>query len=114
WWGDVQNDLKGLAAQDFRGLVEAWATSIIAALEADGAKGNPLDHPLIKRLLPQYLDTIAGCELKQAELDARIKAAQPSDDEEEGEDSSDSDERLSDEEIKALKKELAAAKKQLK
>lgn len=114
WWGEVQNDLKGLAAQGFRGLVEAWATSITAALEADGAKGRPLDHPLIKRLLPQYLDAIAECEAKRAELDARIKAAQPSDDEEEGVDSSDSDERLSDDEIKALKKEFAAAKKQIK
>jgi type I restriction enzyme M protein len=71
---------------------------------------------MIKRLLPQYLDTIAECEAKQTELDARIKAAQPGDDEEEGEDSSDSEseDRLSDDEIKALKKELAAAKKQLK
>ena len=114
WWGEVQNDLKGLAAQGFRGLVEAWATSISAALEDDGGKGNPLDHPLIKRLLPQYLDTIAECEAKRADLDASIKAAQPSDDEQEGEESSDSEERLSDDENKALKKALAAAKKQLK
>src|SRR6185369_2494674 len=93
WWGDVQNDLKGLAAQQFAGLVEAWATSIHAALEDDEVKDNPLDHPLTKRLLPRYLDDIAECETKRAELDARIKSVQPGDDEEEADES---EEKLSD------------------
>lgn len=44
WWDDVQNDLKGLAAQGFGGLVEAWATSIRAALEDGEGKGKP-DRP---------------------------------------------------------------------
>ena len=111
WWGDVQNDLKGLAAQGFAGLVEAWATSIRAALEDDEVKDNPLDHPLTKRLLPQYLADIAECEAKKAELDATLKAAQSSEDEEEIEES---DEKLSDEQVKALKKDLGATKKRLK
>jgi type I restriction enzyme M protein len=111
WWGDVQNDLKGLAAQGFVGLVEAWATSIRAALEDDEAKDNPLDHPLTKRLLPQYLAEIASCEVKKAEFDATIKAAQPSEDEEEAEES---EEKLSDDQLKALKKELGTVRKKLK
>jgi type I restriction enzyme M protein len=111
WWGDVQNDLKGLAAQGFAGLVEAWATSIRAALEDDKVKDNPLDHPLTKRLLPQYLADIAECEAKKAELDATVNTAQPS---EEKEETDESEEKLSDDEIKALKKDLAAAKKKLK
>ncbi len=111
WWGEVQNDLKGLAAQGFTGLVEAWATSIRAALEDDEVKDNPLDHPLTKRLMPQYLADIAECEAKKAEIDATLKAAQPSDDEEEAEES---EEKLSDDEVKALKKDLGAAKKKLK
>ncbi|HEX2688439.1 MAG TPA: class I SAM-dependent DNA methyltransferase [Kofleriaceae bacterium] len=114
WWGDAQNDLKGLAAQGFAGLVEAWATSIRAALEDDEAKDNPIDHPLTKRLLPQYLADIAECEAKKAGLDAAIKAAQPSEDEEEGEELGDIDEKLSDDEVKTLKKDLGAAKKKLK
>jgi type I restriction enzyme M protein len=111
WWGEAQNDLKGLAAQGFAGLVAAWATSIRAAMEDEEAKDNPLDHPLTKRLLPQYLADIAECEAKKAELDATIKAAQPSEDEEEPEES---EEKLSEEQLKALKKDLGVAKKKLK
>ncbi|MGB8932009.1 MAG: class I SAM-dependent DNA methyltransferase [Anaeromyxobacteraceae bacterium] len=111
WWGDVQNDLKGLAAQGFAGLVESWATSIRAALEDDEVKENPLDHPLTKMLLPQYLAEIAEWEAKKADLDATIKAAQPSEDEEDAEEA---EEKLTEEQVKALKKELGAAKKKLK
>jgi type I restriction enzyme M protein len=111
WWGDVQNDLKGLAAQGFAGLVEAWATSIRAALEDDEIKDHPLDHPLTKRLLPQYLADIAECVAKQAELEATIKAAQPGDDEEEA---GESEGKLSDDDLKAFKKGLTTAKKKLK
>ncbi len=115
WWGEVQNDLKGLAAQGFAGLVEAWATSIRAALEDDrAASGNPIDHPLTKRPMPQYLADIAECEARKAELDASIKAAQPSEDDEDGEESGQSEEKLSDDEIKGLKRDLGAAKKKLK
>jgi type I restriction enzyme M protein len=111
WWGDVQNDLKGLAAQGFTGLVEAWATSIRAALEDEESKDNPLDHPLKKRLLPKYVADIAECEAKKAELDAAIKAAQPSEDEEEAEEP---EEKLSEEELKVLKKDLGATRRKLK
>ena len=114
WWGDAQNDLKGLAAQGFAGLIEAWATSIWAALEDDVLKDHPLDHPLTKRLLPQYLADIAECEAKKAEFEASINAAQPSEDEGEVEKPAGSDEKPSDDEIKALKKGLGVAKKRLK
>lgn len=114
WWGDAQNDLKGLAAQGFAGLVEAWATSTRAALDDVEAKNDALDHPLTKRLMPQYIADIAKCEAKKAELEATIKAAQPSDDQEEGEGLSDSEAMISDDEVNALKKDLGAAKKKLK
>ncbi|MGH9883900.1 MAG: N-6 DNA methylase, partial [bacterium] len=114
WWADVQNDLKGLAAHGFVGLVEAWATSIRAALEDNELSDNSLDHPLTKRLVPQYLADISECEAKKAELEATIRAAQPSEDEEEAEEPSDSDEKLSTDEVKTLKKELGAARKKLK
>jgi type I restriction enzyme M protein len=110
WWGDVQNDLKGLAAQGFAGLIEAWATSIRAALEGNEPKDNPLDHPLTQHLLPQYLSVIAEWEAKQADLDATIEAAQPSEDE----DAEEAEAKLTDEEIRALKKDLGAVKKKLK
>jgi type I restriction enzyme M protein len=111
WWGDVQNDLKGLAAQGFTGLVEAWATTIRAALDDDESKDNPLDHPLTKRLMPQYVAEISECEAKKAELDATIRAAHPSEDEEEAEEP---EVKLSEEELKALRKDLGATRKKLK
>ena len=33
WWGDVQNDLKTIAARGFLGLIEAWEVSILTAME---------------------------------------------------------------------------------
>ena len=111
WWGDVQNDLKTIAARGFLGLVEAWETSILTAMEDKKSKNNPLDHRLVKRLLPEYLDSISELEAKKAELDATIKGATAADDDdEEGE----AEEQLSEDEVKALKKELSAVKKKLK
>jgi type I restriction enzyme M protein len=111
WWGDVQNDLKTIAARGFLGLVEAWETSILTAMEDKKSNNNPLDHRLVKRLLPEYLDSISELEAKKAELDATIKGATAADDEDgDGE----AEEQLSEDEVKALKKELSAAKKKLK
>ncbi|AUX43983.1 restriction endonuclease subunit M [Sorangium cellulosum] len=113
WWGAAQNDLKTLAAHGYTGLVEAWVSSIRAALEDEEARGNPLEHPLIKKLLPEYVAELGELEAKRAELDAEIKAAQPGEDEEEGE-GEEGEERRSEEEVKALKKDLGAVKKRLK
>jgi len=110
WWGDVQSDLKTLAARDFLGLVEAWEVSILTAMEDKKSKDNPFDHRLVRRLLPEYLGDVSELEAKKAELAARIKGAAAAG--EDGEE--DSEEELSEEEVKALKKELRAVKKQLK
>jgi type I restriction enzyme M protein len=111
WWGDVQNDLKTIAARGFLGLVEAWETSILTAMEDKKSKNNPLDHRLVKRLLPEYLERISELEAKKAELDATIKGA-TADDEDDGDE--EAEEQLSEDESKALKKELSSAKKALK
>lgn len=111
WWGDAQNDLKTLASRGFPGLTEAWETSIVTAMEDGNSKDNPLDHRLVKHLLPEYLGELLELEGKKAELDAQLKSAAPSD-EEEGEE--ESEEQLSEEQQKALKKQLGEVKKQLK
>lgn len=111
WWTEVQADLKTVAAHGHPGLVNAWASSIRAALEDDEVKDNPLDHPLTKKLLPQYLADLRELEAQKAEFDAQIKAAQPAEGEDDGEES---EERPSEEEIKAMKKDLGAVKKKIK
>lgn len=114
WWGEVVFDLKALVAGGFGGVVESWVTTILTALEEGGGKGTPLDHKLVKKLLPQFLGEIAAAEGRVAELDGTIKAATASGDDEDGEGEADEEEGLSEAEIRALKKDLSAAKTRLK
>jgi type I restriction enzyme M protein len=114
WWYGAQYDLKTLAARGFDELLDGWVETVRSALEEGAVKGfDPLEHPLVRRLLPEYLAEIQEAEARVAELDGRIAAATESagEDEEEVEDAED---RPSEEEIRALKREIAAAKKQLK
>jgi type I restriction enzyme M protein len=111
WWGDVQFDLKTLKARGFAGVVQGWVTTITTALEDEKTKANPLDHKLVKQLLPSFLEEIVNVEAEVAEIDGTIKAAQPSED---AEDEAGEDAALSEVELKALKKSLAATKKRLK
>jgi type I restriction enzyme M protein len=113
WWGDIQNDLRTITARGFLGLVEAWETSILTALADAKSKDDLLDHRLLNRLLPEYLAQLAELEAKKAELEATIKGASGSD-EEEGEDPEESEDQLSEEEVAALKRELGTTKRALK
>ncbi|UHD15738.1 type I restriction-modification system subunit M [Thiocapsa bogorovii] len=116
WWNEVVYDLKTLLARGFEGVVEGWATTIVTALEegGPGAKGaDPLDHKLVKALLPQFLDRIAEAEGQVAELDATIKAATTKGDGEEENEGGD-EEALSASDLKELKRKLSAAKTRLK
>jgi type I restriction enzyme M protein len=114
WWGEAQFDLKTLMARGFEGVVEGWVTTILTALEADDKKGNPLDHKLVKRLLPEFLEQIAAVEGQVAELDGTIKAASGATDGEEEGDAENEAEALSEAELKELKRKLTATKKELK
>ncbi len=111
WWGEVQSDLKTLAARGFLGLVEAWETGILTAMEDKDSKENPLEHRLVNRLIPEYLEDISEMERRKAELEATIQGATASpDDDDEGR----SEAQVSKAELKALKKELSDVKKELK
>ncbi len=113
WWGEVQFDLKTLKARGFEGVVEGWVTTITTALEDATHKADPLDHKLVKRLLPEFLEKIGTVQAEAAQLDTTIKSAQSSEVEENG-DEMDEEGSLSEAEAKALKKQLTAAKKKLK
>jgi type I restriction enzyme M protein len=113
WWGDIQNDLRTLTARGFPGLIEAWETSIVTALADRKSNENPLEHRLVKRLLPSYLADLAQLEANKAEAEATIGGASGADDEE-GDEVEASEEPLSAEELAALKKQLATTKRALK
>jgi type I restriction enzyme M protein len=75
-------------------------------------QGQPLRPPPRPALCsPSTSPIISELEAKKAELDATIKGATASDEEDEEEEA---EEQLSETEVKALKKELSAVKKKLK
>jgi type I restriction enzyme M protein len=113
WWGDVQFDLRALAVGGFRAVIDGWIATITTGLDDKTSKGNPRDHRLVRGLLPGYLDEIEVAEARRAVLDARIKGAASSSDDE-VEDQVDEEDALSPVEIATLKNELTVAKKTAK
>lgn len=118
WWNESQYDLRTLAAQGFEGLVDGWVATIRAALEEgaeahNGARFNPLDHKLVVRLLPEYLDELSAAEAAKVEMESRLEAGKKGDGEEddEAEPENGDGEELSEAELKALKRDLAQARK---
>ena len=93
WWGDIQFDFRALAAGGFGAVVDGWVTTITTALDDKKVKGNPLDHRLVRVLLPEYLEEIEEAEAQRAELDATIKAAPTTADAEEDDDEDDADDK---------------------
>jgi type I restriction enzyme M protein len=111
WWGDNQADLKTLANIGFKGLIDAWVSTVLDALTEEKSKVDPLDHKVARALLPEYLEGLATIEAEAAALDASIKAATVTPDDE---DADDPEEQMLPAELKALKAKLTASRKQLK
>ncbi|MGH8542054.1 MAG: N-6 DNA methylase [Gammaproteobacteria bacterium] len=112
WWGDTLPDLKTLATLGYPGLIETWVTTVLDALEENGAaKVDPLEHKVARALLPDYLDRLTALEAEVAEFDATIKSATAQADE--AEDAPDEDE-ISEAELQKLKSKRIVIKKQLK
>ena len=95
WWGDVQFDLRALAAGGFGAVVDGWVTTITTALDDKTDKGTPLDHRLVRVLLPEYLEEVEAAEARQAELDATIKGATGNSTDEDDDDTDDEEDTLS-------------------
>ena len=116
FWDQSKFDLLTLMARDAKGVIDAWRSSILTSLEDDKAKDNPLDHKLVRALLPDFIEALAELEAQKAELDSQLKAAAPDKGEGEGEDEAEPDEAeaVDEAQFKAWKKELTAVKKQLK
>ena len=124
FWNQTKYDFLTLQARGARGVVDAWRTSIVTALEDKVAKESPLEHKLVKFLMSDFVEAIAELEAKKAELDSQIKAADPKaardvegeDDEsaESAEEDAEDENAVDEAQLKAWKKELAAVKKQLK
>ncbi|MEJ1930225.1 hypothetical protein WDZ92_08050 [Nostoc sp. NIES-2111] len=97
WWNEQRYELRTLSESDFGGLVDSWVDTIKDALAQDEdekkkqAKFDPLNHKLVGRLMPDYLQDIAEAEAKIAELEQQKEAFEQGEeaeaDAEEGEES---------------------------
>jgi len=118
FWTQTKYDLLTLMARGALGVIDAWRTSIVTALEDKAAKENPLEHKLVRFLLASFVDTLSELEAKKAELDSQIKAAGPKgaedEDGEANQAADEGDEAVDEAQLKAWKKELGAVKKLLK
>ena len=80
WWNEQRYELRTLSESDFGGLVDSWVDTIKDALEQDDddkkkqTKFDPLNHKLVGRLMPDYLQDIAEAEAKIAELEQQKSA----------------------------------------
>ncbi|WP_104911559.1 class I SAM-dependent DNA methyltransferase [Pseudomonas sp. LG1D9] len=119
FWYQSKYDFLGLMARGSRGVIDAWRTSIITALEDKASKQSPLEHKLVKFLLGDFVAGLAELEARKAELDSQLKIAATSkgedSDEEDGEvDADDEESPINEAHIKAWKVELANVKRLLK
>ena len=119
FWADAKYEFMTLMARGAQGVVDAWRTSILTAMDDEQSKDKPLDHKLVKFLMADFVQTMAELDARKAELDSQIKAATPDKaDGDEGdatEAGGGDDAPVVDEvELKEWKQKLAALKKQIK
>lgn len=115
FWHQQKYDFLTLMARDAHGVVDAWRTSIVTALEDKLGKEDPLEHKLVKFLLGGFLEALQTMEQQQAALDSQIKAAEeqlPKPGGSDDDDESDGEEMLSDIERARLEKQIKDWKKQ--
>jgi type I restriction enzyme M protein len=117
FWNQSKFDFLTLMARGSRGVVDAWRTSIITALEDKTAKDTPLEHKLIRFLMGSFVDELEELEARRLELEAQIEAATPDKREDEDGEAAEEEEEteaVDEAQLKAWKKELTALKKEIK
>ncbi|ORC47820.1 restriction endonuclease subunit M [Burkholderia sp. A27] len=117
FWNDAKYEFLTLMARGPKGVVDAWRTSILTALDDDKAKDNPHEHKLIKFLMPEFVEELGELEARKSELEGQIKAAtQDSGESEEDEvaDAGDDEPAMDEVQVKEWKRQLASLKKELK
>jgi type I restriction enzyme M protein len=117
FWDDAKYEFMTLMARGPKGVVDAWRTSILAAIDDEQSKEKPLEHKLVKFLMADFVDAQTALDARKIELDGQIKAATPSKDMgEEGDEAEPADEEsvVDEAQVKAWKTQLAALKKEIK
>lgn len=77
-WNHAYDELKTIVAQGFTGLIDGWVQTIKDFVEGDDDNQDddfkPLEHKIVARLIPEYLQELAEAE---AEIE-RLKAEKES------------------------------------
>lgn len=111
WWDANQFDLRALATHGFGGVVDGWVTTIETALEDEKSRTDPLEHRLVPKLVPEYLDALTMVEAQRVELDSQIKAAATPASEDGEPADEDEEESVSPAELKRIKAELTGVRR---
>lgn len=78
WWNHAYDELKTVVAQGFTGLIDGWVQTIKDFIEGEDDSQDedfkPLEHKIVTRLIPEYLQELADAE---AEIE-RLKAEKDS------------------------------------
>ena len=114
FWDQSRNDFRTLQARGAKGVIDAWRTSIVTALEDAQNKTNALDHKLVTFLLSDFVGELERLEGFLAELDGRIKAAEAAPGEDDDESGTDNYDAPTEAELKEWKAARTQANKQLK
>ncbi|MDQ2076870.1 class I SAM-dependent DNA methyltransferase [Marinimicrobium sp. ABcell2] len=112
FWHQQKYDFLTLMARDSRGVVDAWRTSILTAMEDKNNKDDPLEHKLVKFLLNGFLEELQQLENRKAELDSQVKAAEEQLPKSGDDDDESDNEPLSEAEITKLEKQIKTWKQQ--
>ncbi|QZZ32873.1 SAM-dependent DNA methyltransferase [Streptomyces sp. ST1015] len=89
WWQDARNELKALAENGFKGVVEGWVDTVETLLEPEpnpwtgGARKRSgaerrqaYGHKVVARIAGDFLKELADADAEKARLDAKVKAAE--------------------------------------
>lgn len=142
WWQDARNELKALAGNGFKGVVEGWVDTVETLLEPEpnpwtgGARKRSgaerrqaYGHKVVARIAPDFLRELDEADKVKAKLDVKVKAAEEAeaaraaaaagvageDGEEPGTlDPAAAEALLSEKDLKKLKRERTAAGKAVK
>lgn len=115
FWNQTKYDFLTLMARGSHGVVDAWRTSIVTALEDRAKKESPLEHKLVKFLMGNFVDEIEELEAKKLELEAKIQASDASEEEggEDGEAAEADDDAVGESQLKTKKKDLDSKIKEI-
>jgi len=71
WWADTLPDFKTLLENEFSGVIDGWVDAIADAVEDEDAAGptfDPFAHKLVRRIMADYLESIARARAEVARL----------------------------------------------